>query len=76
MRRPCRTAVLNDFEAVGYGIPALAASDLISLNDVAPIPEVSSAGGGAGGGSLAIACSPPARAAGVAGGKPAMRPGL
>jgi hypothetical protein len=29
-----RVAVLNDFEAVGYGIPAMAGSDLVALNDV------------------------------------------
>ncbi|KAF8057125.1 glk [Scenedesmus sp. PABB004] len=33
-----RTAVLNDFEAVGYGIPALAPSDLVPLNDVPMVP--------------------------------------
>lgn len=34
-----RVAVLNDFEAVGYGIPALAASDLVALNDVPMVAE-------------------------------------
>lgn len=30
----CRMAVLNDFEACGYGVPALQAEDLLVLNDV------------------------------------------
>lgn len=34
-----KTAVLNDFEAVGYGIPALAAKDLVALNDVPIQPK-------------------------------------
>lgn len=34
-----QTAVLNDFEAVGYGIPALDSKDLVVLNDVAPLPR-------------------------------------
>lgn len=34
-----KTAVLNDFEAVGYGVPALQAEDLVSLNDVPMVPE-------------------------------------
>ena len=29
-----RMAVLNDFEACGYGVPALQAEDLFVLNDV------------------------------------------
>lgn len=34
------TAVLNDFEAVGYGIPALdPKKDLVALNDVAMLPR-------------------------------------
>jgi glucokinase len=33
-----KTAVLNDFEAVGYGIPALDAKDLVALNDVPMVP--------------------------------------
>ena len=36
----CRVAVLNDFEANGYGVPALAPEDLIVLNDVPPAPKV------------------------------------
>jgi glucokinase len=32
-------AVLNDFEAVGYGIPALTAADLVVVNDVPVVPE-------------------------------------
>lgn len=32
-------AVLNDFAAVGYGIPAVPASDLVVLNDVPVAPE-------------------------------------
>lgn len=34
-----KTAVLNDFEAVGYGIPALESSDLVALNDVELLPQ-------------------------------------
>lgn len=34
-----KTAVLNDFEAVGYGIPALKSEDFIVLNDVPMVPE-------------------------------------
>lgn len=34
-----KTAVLNDFEAVGYGIPALQPTDLVPLNDVPMVPE-------------------------------------
>ena len=30
----CRMAVLNDFEACGYGVPALQPEDLLMLNDV------------------------------------------
>ncbi len=30
----CRMAVLNDFEACGYGVPALQPEDLLVLNDV------------------------------------------
>ena len=36
----CSTAVLNDFEAVGYSIPALQANDMVALNDVKPVPMV------------------------------------
>lgn len=36
----CRTAVLNDFEAVGYSIPALQPIDVVVINDVKPVPEV------------------------------------
>jgi glucokinase len=32
-------AVLNDFEAVGYGIPALGAQDLLVLNDAPVVAE-------------------------------------
>jgi glucokinase len=35
-----RTAVLNDFEAVGYGILALGPKDVVSLNDVKVKPQV------------------------------------
>jgi len=31
-----RVRVLNDFAAVGYGITAVAASDLVALNNVRP----------------------------------------
>lgn len=34
-----KTAVLNDFEAVGYGIPALNAKDMVVLNDVPMVPQ-------------------------------------
>lgn len=34
-----KTAVLNDFEAVGYGIPALKSEDLVALNDVPIVPQ-------------------------------------
>lgn len=34
-----KTAVLNDFEAVGYGIPALDSKDLVALNDVPVVPK-------------------------------------
>lgn len=30
----CRVAVLNDFEACGYGVPVLKESDVLVLNDV------------------------------------------
>ena len=29
-----RVAILNDFEAVGYGVPVLTDNDLVVLNDV------------------------------------------
>lgn len=34
-----RVALLNDFEAVGYGIPALQPQDLVPLNDVPTQPK-------------------------------------
>ncbi len=34
MQIACRMAVLNDFEACGYGVPALQPEDLLVLNDV------------------------------------------
>lgn len=34
-----QVAVLNDFEAVGYGIPALGAGDLVPLTDAPMSPE-------------------------------------
>eukprot|EP00878_Enallax_costatus_P011046 GHUV01011537.1.p1 GENE.GHUV01011537.1~~GHUV01011537.1.p1 ORF type:complete len:219 (+),score=28.03 GHUV01011537.1:146-802(+) len=34
-----KTAVLNDFEAVGYGIPVLEPDDVVALNDVPMAPE-------------------------------------
>ena len=37
---PGRVALLNDFEAVGYGIPALQPEDLVPLNGTAPQPKV------------------------------------
>ena len=33
-------AVLNDFEACGYGVPALQPEDLFVLNDVPARPKV------------------------------------
>lgn len=35
-----RFAVLNDFAAVGYGVPAVPADDLVALNDAPVAPEV------------------------------------
>eukprot|EP00775_Hariotina_reticulata_P002657 gene2657-2956_t len=32
-------AVLNDFEAVGYGIPALGPDDMVALNDAPMVPK-------------------------------------
>ncbi len=37
---PGRVQVLNDFEAVGYGIPALEADDVVAINDVPAKPLV------------------------------------
>ena len=37
----CRMAVLNDFEACGYGVPALQPEDLLVLNDVPARQKVS-----------------------------------
>lgn len=34
-----RVAVLNDFEAAGYGVTVLAETDYIALNDVTPTPK-------------------------------------
>lgn len=44
MAVPRRVALLNDFEAVGYGIPALDSSDIVVLNagqakDKVPAPR-------------------------------------
>jgi len=39
---PCRTALLNDFQAVGYGIPALDSSDIVTINQGELIPKVRS----------------------------------
>lgn len=36
----CRVALLNDFEAVGYGIPVLGPHDVVPLNDVPVQPKV------------------------------------
>ena len=36
----CRMAVLNDFEACGYGVPALKEKDYIALNNVKARPMV------------------------------------
>lgn len=45
---PRRVGVLNDFEAVGYGIPALGRDDLVSLNPKAvPVDKVRGARGAA-----------------------------
>ena len=37
----CRFAVLNDFEAVGYGVSVVPDSDLLVLNDAPVDPKVS-----------------------------------
>lgn len=36
----CRFAILNDFEANGYGVPTLTSDDVIPLNDVPSLPKV------------------------------------
>ena len=36
----CRVEVLNDFEAVGYGVPELRDNDIITLHDVPAHPKV------------------------------------
>ena len=36
----CRMAVLNDFEACGYGVPALKEKDCVALNNVKARPMV------------------------------------
>lgn len=38
--RMFRFAILNDFEAVGYGIPAVAETDVVVLNDAPIVPNV------------------------------------
>lgn len=38
--RMFRFAILNDFEAVGYGIPAVAETDIVVLNDAPIVPNV------------------------------------
>jgi len=35
-----KVTLMNDFEALGYGIPLLDASDLVVLNDVPLKPKV------------------------------------
>jgi len=46
---PPRVAVLNDFEAVGYGIPALGRDDVVAINPRAvPVPHVRIGWGGGG----------------------------
>jgi glucokinase len=46
--------VLNDFEAVGYGIPALGADDVVAINPGAkPLDQV-----GAGAWLCILACVP------------------
>ena len=37
----CRVAILNDFEAVGYGIPVLEESDIVPINMAISEPHVS-----------------------------------
>ncbi len=36
----CRVGVLNDFEAVGYGIPALGEADIVPINMALSEPKV------------------------------------
>ena len=38
----CRVAVLNDFEANGYGILALQPDEVVVLHDAPPTPKVCS----------------------------------
>ena len=40
-----RSTVLNDFEAVGYGVPVLTDNDLVTLNDVPAEDKVGQVGG-------------------------------
>ena len=40
LRAVCRVAVLNDFEANGYGILALQPEDVVVLHDAPPVPKV------------------------------------
>ena len=36
----CRFAVLNDFEAIGYGVPVVPREDLVVLHDAPVSPKV------------------------------------
>ena len=36
----CRFAVLNDFEAIGYGVPVVPEEDLVVLHDAPVSPKV------------------------------------
>jgi hypothetical protein len=45
LTRWLRVALLNDFEAVGYGIPVLGPHDVVPLNDVPVQPKVTGAAG-------------------------------
>jgi glucokinase len=50
------TAVLNDFEAVGYGIPALDPKDLVVLNDAPVTPRAPKVVMGPGARACACCC--------------------
>lgn len=36
----CRVCLLNDFEAVGYGIPVLGPGDMVKITPHEPLPQV------------------------------------
>ena len=57
-----RSTVLNDFEAVGYGVPVLTENDLVTLNDVPAEDKVGRVWGGvrACGAGVGLGCRPAA----------------